>query len=61
METIIYIGSFEMPDKNAAAHRVLNNARNLRELGFNVVFVGLNANADAEFSKTKYEYRVKNI
>lgn len=56
METIIYIGSFEMPDKNAAAHRVLNNARNLRELGLNVVFVGLNENADTEFLKTKYEY-----
>lgn len=37
--TIIYIGGFELPDKNAAAHRVLNNAKVLRSLGYNVVFV----------------------
>ena len=39
--TIIYIGGFEMPDKNAAAHRVLNNAKIFRELGFHVVFCGV--------------------
>lgn len=39
--TIIYIGGFEMPDKNAAAHRVLNNAKIFHELGFHVVFCGV--------------------
>lgn len=39
--TIIYIGGFEMPDKNAAAHRVLNNAKIFRELGYHVVFCGV--------------------
>lgn len=38
--TIVYIGGFEMPDKNAAAHRVLNNAKILREQGYDVVFIG---------------------
>ena len=38
--TLIYIGGFELPDKNAAAHRVLNNAKVLRELGYEVVFIG---------------------
>lgn len=38
--TIIYIGGFELPDKNAAAHRVMGNAKIFRELGYNVVFVG---------------------
>ncbi|USK38703.1 glycosyltransferase [Cytobacillus firmus] len=37
--TILYIGGFELPDKNAAAHRVLNNGKVLRELGYRVVFI----------------------
>ena len=24
--TVLYVGGFELPDKNAAAHRVVNNA-----------------------------------
>jgi len=40
--TIIYIGAFELPDKNAAAHRVLNNGKILKELGYQVVFIGFN-------------------
>lgn len=39
--TIIYIGGFEMPDKNAAAHRVLNNAKAFQILGYHVVFCGV--------------------
>ena len=30
-----------MPDKNAAAHRVLNNAKIFRELGYHVAFCGV--------------------
>lgn len=40
-ETIIYVGGFELPDKNAAAHRVLSNAKIFRCLGKNVIFVGV--------------------
>ncbi|MBQ9886572.1 MAG: glycosyltransferase [Lachnospiraceae bacterium] len=40
-KVVIYIGGFELPDKNAAAHRVLNNAKILRELGYKVVFIGV--------------------
>ena len=39
--TIIYIGGFELPDKNAAAHRVLSIGKICRELGYNVVFIGI--------------------
>lgn len=39
--TIVYIGNFEMPDKNAAAHRVLNVAKILSEIGYKVVFCGI--------------------
>lgn len=37
--TIAYVGAFRLPDGNAAAHRVLANARVFRELGHRVVFV----------------------
>lgn len=40
-KTIVYIGGFELPDKNAAAHRVMGNAKILRALGYKVVFIGI--------------------
>lgn len=40
--TIVYIGGFELPDKNAAAHRVVGNGKALRELGYEVIFIGVN-------------------
>ncbi|UYG93833.1 glycosyltransferase [Cytobacillus firmus] len=46
--TIIYIGGFELPDKDAAAHRVLNNAKVLRELGYDVVFIDVNRGTKAK-------------
>ena len=44
--TILYVGGFEMPDKNAAAHRVLSNGKIFRELGYNVVFVDVDKSLD---------------
>lgn len=38
---IIYVGAFELPDKNAAAHRVVANAKIFKELGYDVVFLGI--------------------
>jgi glycosyltransferase involved in cell wall biosynthesis len=38
---ILYIGGFEMPDKNAAAQRVLANAKLFRELGYETTFLGI--------------------
>ena len=38
--TVICVGNFELPDKNAAANRVVNNAKLFRELGLNTVFLG---------------------
>jgi len=37
---IVYIGAFELPDKNAAAHRVLSNAKLFQSLGYEVILVG---------------------
>ena len=39
--TILYIGGFELPDKNAAAHRVVNNGKILKEFGYHVVFIDI--------------------
>lgn len=36
---ILYIGGFELPDKNAAAQRVIGIAKGLRELEYDVVFL----------------------
>jgi glycosyltransferase involved in cell wall biosynthesis len=39
-QTLIYVGGFILPDKNAAAHRVIANAKIFRKLGYDVIFVG---------------------
>lgn len=41
---VLYIGGFEFPDKNAAAHRVLNNAKILKYKGKEVILIGINKN-----------------
>ena len=46
MKNVLYVGRFELPDKNAAAHRVINNAKILRELGYNVCFCGIEKTID---------------
>ena len=38
-KTVVYIGGFELPDKNAAAQRVIGIAKGLRNIGYNVVFL----------------------
>lgn len=38
---IIYIGGFELPDKNAAAQRVMANAKLLHEMGFDISFISV--------------------
>lgn len=38
-QVILYIGGFQLPDKNAAALRVLANGKILRNLGHRVIFV----------------------
>jgi len=54
--TIIYVGGFELPDRNAAAHRVLSNGKILRELGYEVVFVGVDSarSVGAELLRREY-------
>lgn len=40
--TIVYVGGFELPDKNAAAHRVFANSKLMSSMGFKVVLCGIN-------------------
>lgn len=39
--TVLITGNFELPDLNAAAHRVVNNGKLFRELGYRPVFLGV--------------------
>lgn len=57
-KNIIYIGGFELPDKNAAAQRVIGNAKILRKLGYNVILIGVDKSlsVNTTFEKTKSEY-----
>lgn len=41
-KAIVYIGGFELPDRNAAAHRVLSNGKIFKNLGYEVYFIGIN-------------------
>lgn len=41
LKKVLYIGGFELPDKNAAAQRVMANAKLLKEMGFDVSFIGI--------------------
>jgi glycosyltransferase involved in cell wall biosynthesis len=39
-DTILYVGNFGIPNRNAAGSRVLANGYILREMGYNVIFIG---------------------
>lgn len=39
---ILYVGGFSLPDKNAAAHRVLANGKILEQAGYDVHYIGVN-------------------
>lgn len=55
MNTIIYIGGFELPDKNAAAQRVVGNAKALRDMKYNVVLVDIDRKTDKIIDETRSE------
>ena len=40
-KNVLYVGGFELPDKNAAAHRVVSNGKIIKELGYDICFVGI--------------------
>ncbi len=48
MKKIVYIGGFELPDKNAAAQRVSSNAKLLRAAGYPVEIIGVDTDISFE-------------
>ncbi|MBQ0753728.1 MAG: hypothetical protein KBT87_05610 [Gammaproteobacteria bacterium] len=52
---IVYIGGFELPNRNAAAHRVIANAHIFRELGYNVIFIGVDKGLESSSGLVKSE------
>lgn len=40
-KNVLYVGGFELPDKNAAAHRVMANGKILKSLEYNVFYMGV--------------------
>lgn len=50
---ILYIGGFHLPDKNAAAQRVVANAKLFREIGYETVFLSYSQNVEKP-NFTKY-------
>lgn len=57
---IVYAGGFELPDKNAAAQRVMANARLLRDMGFEVEFIGVTRDP-AHAAAVADGFRVTNV
>jgi glycosyltransferase involved in cell wall biosynthesis len=63
----LYIGGFELPDKNAAAHRVIANGKILNDLGIEVVYMGISQivsiREDIEATKSRqtygFDYKIK--
>lgn len=53
-EVILYVGGFRLPDKNAAAQRVIANAKALRDCGHEVLFVNYELEKGAAPQWTKY-------
>lgn len=55
---ILYVGGFELPDKNAAAHRVSANAKIFKSLGYEPAFLGydksLETGVDVLSTRTQY-------
>lgn len=60
MKKILYIGGFELPDKGAAAIRVMNNARLLKDIGYEVALLGVHKTEqrqDVVDSYNGFQYR----
>ena len=56
MKRILYIGGFELPDKNAAAHRVLSIAKAWRDASIEIIFMGVTKDcSECDVLKTKTE------
>lgn len=56
IKNILYVGGFQLPDKNAAAQRVIGNAKAMREIGYNVIFLNaLKTSVHIDHNEKEYE------
>ncbi|WP_307423356.1 glycosyltransferase [Chryseobacterium sp. MDT2-18] len=55
-KTILYVGGFKLPDKNAAAHRVLANSMLFNKLGYRVTLIGHSDNLSSDNLKFEGEF-----
>ena len=59
--TILYLGNFELPDKGAAANRVVSNGKIFKKLGYRTIFLGVKKGArfsgiqQTSFDENMYE------
>ncbi len=51
VRNILYVGGFELPDKNAAAQRVIANGKICNSLGYNVTFIGVDKSDESNLSQ----------
>ncbi len=57
MNKILYVGGFILPDKNAAASRVINNAKALNKNGNEVIFINYDENCNFKVEKEYYGFK----
>lgn len=57
MGKILYVGGFDLPDRNAAAQRVLSIAKGLQEIGHEVVFLNYSEYTEESGRKTYSGFR----
>ena len=55
MTKILYVGGFELPDKGAAAIRVMNNAKLFRAAGYEVHMLGVHKKSNQNTIKGSYD------
>lgn len=53
---ILYIGGFELPDKNAAAQRIVSNAKLCRDLGYEVTLIGVDKSIKSNGLSKKFKF-----
>ena len=55
---VLYIGTFQLPDLDAASHRVINNAKAFRELGYGTIFLGVKKTINSLIKSNYYGFDV---
>lgn len=56
MKTILYYGNPCYPDKDASAHRTIGNGKALRELGYEVIFIGCKKDEKRNLIETREQF-----